>query len=275
VDFVARSIPDGGENGFDRRRELAFTDIHCHCLPGLDDGPSSISDSLALCRMLVQDGISVVVATPHQLGRYQDCNEAVRVRQAANHLNKSLKDSNIALEVLAGAEVRIDERICQLLAEDKILTVADNGKYILLELPHQVFIDIDPLLVELCSIGIQPIIPHAERIFALTRQPEVLSRWLDHGTHLQINASSLLGDLGSSVREIAWGFLSSGAASFVATDAHDTGHRRPRLRAAYEHISCKLGRELAYRVCVENPSRVLNGRTIPPILPRQEQEVGG
>ena len=78
-------------------------------------------------------------------------------------LNEMLKSNGIDLTVLPGGDVRVDERICQLLEADKILTLADGGKYILLELPHQVFLDIEPLLADLSSMGIQSIISHPER----------------------------------------------------------------------------------------------------------------
>ena len=274
VGSVTGGMTDSPANGLGRGGRRAFTDIHCHCLPGLDDGPPSNAESLDLCRMLVRDGVSVAVATPHQLGRYHDCNQAAKVRQAVHDLNNLLKNAGIPLEVVPGGEVRVDERICRLLADDEILTLADKGKYILLELPHEVFIDIEPLLDELLTTDTRSIIAHAERISALSSQPEILSKWLDRAAQLQITASSLLGELGPAVCKAAWDFLRSGAAALVATDAHNTKHRRPQFRAAFELISSRLGRELACRVCVENPSRVVNGQAILPVLTRQRQEVG-
>jgi len=274
VGFVTSIMTDTRDNHLDERGEGPFTDIHCHCLPGLDDGPATVLESLELCRMLAREGIAVVVATPHQLGRFHGCNEATTVREVVCCLNESLRDSDIPLKVVPGGEVRVDERICRLLAADKVLTLADNGRYILIELPHSVFIDIEPLLVELLSTSIQPIISHAERIAPLVAHPEILFRWLDRSTHLQITASSLLGELGPAIQRAAWGFLSSGVAALVATDAHNAESRKPRMRAAFERISTELGRDLAHRVCIENPSRVVNGQAILPVLPCQHQGAG-
>lgn len=249
-----------------------FTDIHCHCLAGLDDGPATKAESLALCRRLAEEGIATVVATPHQLGRFNGCNEAARVREAVHSLNESLRSSNIPLKVLPGGEVRVDERVCQLLRLDKILTLADGGRYILLELPRQVFIDIEPLLTELTSMGIQPIISHTEKNTSLAAMPKVLLRWLEHSAHLQITASSLVGDWGWKVQRTAWNFLRSGLATLVATDSHNMDIRRPRMKAAFGHISTKLGKNLARLVCIENPSRVVNGQEIVPISLHNQQE---
>ena len=237
-------------------------DIHCHCLPGLDDGPATMSESLALCRALVDDGIDTVAATPHQLGRFSGCNEAGQVREVVLALNDKLKSNDIALRVVPGADVRVDERICQLLEADRVLTLADGGKFILLELPHEILIDIEPLLIDLGSIGITAIISHPERHPGLAKNSYILSKWLECPAYLQVTAASLLGDFGQAAEKFAWQLLSSGQASIVATDSHDLDGRRPCMRAAFEQISGRLGETVARLVCIENPLRVLEGKEI-------------
>lgn len=242
-----------------------FVDIHCHCLSGVDDGPVSFAESLSLCRALADDGIRNVIATPHQLGRYADSNNAKKIRQAVVELNEGLKECEIPLTVSAGGDVRVDERIMDLLESDEILTLADGGKYILLELPHRIFIDIEPLLVELSSRGYCSIVSHPERHPVLSKQHGILSRWIKHSTYLQITAGSLVGDFGGAAKKAAWEMLKSEFVSFVATDSHDLQGRRPRMSGAYSMITEKANIELARRVCVENPSKVLNGEEITPV----------
>ncbi len=239
-----------------------YVDIHCHCLAAVDDGPATRDESLALCRGLVDDGVTVAVATPHQLGRFSDCNEAAQIREAVAGLNEELKSNDIPLTVMSGGDVRVDERICQLLEADKILTLADGGRYILLELPHEVFIDIELLIGELASMGVQAIVSHPERHRVLARSPKVLLKWLARGAYLQVTGGSLLGEFGSMANEAAWYFLDAGWVSFVATDAHDLAGRRPCMKAAFNRISSKLGEAVARQVCVENPLRILEGRDI-------------
>lgn len=239
-----------------------YVDIHCHCLPGLDDGPATMSESLVLCRALVDENITTVIATPHQLGRFSECNEAALIRETVSALNEQLKSNDIVLAVMPGADVRVDERICKLLEEDKVLTLADGDKYILLELPHEVFIDIEPLLADLAFMGIKSIISHPERHFGLEREPNILLKWLEYPVHLQVTAGSLLGDFGHAVQEFAWQMLSSGWISLVATDSHDLADRKPCISAAFELINDKLGEAFARLVCIENPLRVLKGQDI-------------
>ena len=239
-----------------------FVDIHCHCLAGLDDGPATMSDAVALCRKMAEDGIAVAVATPHLFGGFKDCNEAAEVREAVRLLNETLKNNGVRLNVLAGSEVHVDERLCRLLKEGRIMTLADGGRYILLELPFQVCVDIAPLLTELASAGVQCIISHVERIAPFAAPRSTLMAWMERGAHLQITASSLMGEFGRRVQSRAWSFLESGWTKLVATDSHDLYHRRPRMRAAFEHISARLGEDVAHLVCSENPARVVSGQDI-------------
>jgi protein-tyrosine phosphatase len=239
-----------------------YVDIHCHCLPGIDDGPATMSESIGLCRALRDNGITTAIATPHQLGRYSEYNEAAQIRESVSALNEELKNNDISLKVLPGADVRVDERICQLLEADKILTLADDGKFILLELPHEVLIDIKPLLVDLVSMGITAIISHPERHSGFIKNPDILSKWLECSAHLQVTAASLLGDFGQAAQKFGWQLLSSGQALIVATDSHDLDGRRPCMKAAFERISNELGETVARLVCIENPRRILEGREI-------------
>src|SRR5690348_17027327 len=82
-------------------------DIHCHCLPELDDGPVSMDDAIALCRALVEDGITSVIATPHQLGRYDRLNTAAEIRSIVDELSDRLKEQGVPLEVFPGGDVRL------------------------------------------------------------------------------------------------------------------------------------------------------------------------
>lgn len=249
-------------SSLDQPGSLQLTDIHCHCLPGLDDGPGTMDRAIALCEMLAADGVTTAIATPHQLGRFDGYNRSGEIRQAVGDLCKELKSRGIPLEVLPGADIRIDERIPSLLHKDEILTLADGRRYILIELPHQTFIDIQPLLPQLASMGISAIISHPERNPAIVKQPQTIHRWLENSAYLQITAASVLGEFGSVTERAAWHFLSSGQASLVATDAHDTLGRQPRMSLAFKRISQRLGPGIAHLACVENPRRVVKGEDI-------------
>jgi protein-tyrosine phosphatase len=228
-------------------------DLHCHCLPCVDDGPGTMVEALQLCRALAEDGITVAIATPHQLGRYAGRNGAPAVREGVAALNRSLMVEGIPLRVFPGGDVRVDERIARLLHDDHVLSLADRGVYVLLELPHDTFIDPATLITHLVKLGRRPIMSHPERHRHLTANPHLIEPWLKAGVELQITSGSLVGDFGGTALRAAWYWLETGAAALVASDAHDVTDRPPRMSKAIELIAHRLGEDVARRVCGENP----------------------
>src|SRR3954465_2690073 len=218
---------------FDAPRSV---DIHCHCLPALDDGPKDLDGSVALCEALVADGITSVIATPHQLGRYDLANSADDVRCAVDLLTSELKDREIPLEIHSGGDVRVDERIPRLIESGRLGTVADAGSHLLLELPHELFIDPIPMIDHLREAGIQAVVTHPERYVYLQTLPEFPRTCLEHGAVLQVTSGSILGDFGRRAHDEAWRLILAGLVDIVASDAHDVMRRPPRMTAAIDAL---------------------------------------
>jgi protein-tyrosine phosphatase len=244
------------------RPSQAFVDVHCHCLPNLDDGPESLSEAVALCRALANDNIATVVATPHQLGRFEGRITAAAIRKGIQDLGGELRKNGIGLQLFPGAEVRLDERIGPLLADDAILTLAEMQQHILLELPDTVFLDIEPLIFQLRDAGVEVIIAHPERNVRLLRQLPTLRRWLDCGASLQVNAGCLTGRFGREVQLAAVRLVAEGWAALVGTDAHGQDVAGPCMTAAFEMIERHVGSDAGRLLCVENPSRVVRGESL-------------
>ena len=243
-------------------------DTHCHILPNLDDGPTSWDASLQLARALVADGITEVIATPHQLGMFDNADASGQIRSEVDQLNEMLTEAGIDLKVYPGAEIHLDIRLLKLLDSDCLLTLADSP-YLLLELPSDVFIDMTPLILDFAKHSLIPVIAHTERLRFLAKHPAALSRWMDAGAVLQVTAAGLQGDWGSSVKRRAWQMILDGAASLLATDAHDTNARGPRLKEAHAAVSAKLGRHIADRLTIENPKNILTGAELIPLFGNQ------
>lgn len=243
--------------------DMRYTDIHCHCLPCIDDGPKTISEAVELCRALVADGIGTVIATPHQLGRFDNTNDAEQIREAVNIMNAKLNETGIELTILPGADVRIDERLYQLLDTDKVMTLCDGHRYLLLELPAEILIDIRPLVKELAQTDVSVIISHPERHRILAKQPQTTEKWLEDSVSFQITAGSLVGEFGPEAEESAWSLLQKGWAQIVATDAHNIRGRRPCMNSAFECIVSKLSLRIAKEVCIENPMHIVQGADLP------------
>jgi protein-tyrosine phosphatase len=227
-------------------------DMHCHCLPGVDDGAQDWAESQALCAALISEGINVVVATPHQLGRFDGCVDAPGIRQRVKELNESLARDKWPLVVLPGAEIRVDERVFELLEQDYLMTMADEKQVVLLELPFDMFIDIRPLLAHLASANIRAIIAHPERNRELSIRPQRVMEWAEYNPALQITASSLLGRFGNTVQKAGYALMDLPLLSFVATDAHNTDQRGPCFADAFDWIARFVGLNRARQLFVDN-----------------------
>jgi protein-tyrosine phosphatase len=246
----------------DRFGATECVDTHCHILPGVDDGPATLNDTLALCRVLVRDGITTVIATPHQLGRFESVTSCAAVREAVAQLQATLEARRMPIRVVAGGEVRLDPRIPQLLAHDQILTLADGRKYLLLELPTAVSLAPDAVLPHLAGTGVTVVLAHSERYASMVSDPDSAEAWVAGGAALQVNAGGLVGAFGEASQAAAVHWIERGWVSLIATDAHSVGTRRPRMTEAAEFLAGRFGQDIAKRLCFENPQRILEGAAL-------------
>ncbi len=238
-----------------------FTDIHCHLLPGLDDGATSWEDGLAMAEMAADDGIRTTIATPHQLGSYAG-NQGETVRARVAQFAAALQRRGVAMSVLPGADVRVEPGLLARLRSGDVLTLGDHGRHVLLELPHDVYLPLDGVLAELGRAGLVAILSHPERNLGLLRRPEVLGTLVEEGCLIQVTAGSLTGGFGSRVQTFAEALVKRGLVHFVATDAHSTRSRCPKLSAAFRRVAALAGKKTAVALCCENPARVTAGEDV-------------
>ncbi|HEX4142111.1 MAG TPA: CpsB/CapC family capsule biosynthesis tyrosine phosphatase [Pirellulales bacterium] len=238
-----------------------FVDIHCHLLPGIDDGAKNWDDSLAMARMAVADGIETIVCTPHQLGGFSQ-NRGGAIRALTEELSQRLAEHEIPLTVLPGADVRIESGMIALVRQGEVLSLADHRRHILLELPHELYFPLDRLLLELSAAGMVGILSHPERNAGIMSNPAIVGSLVDAGCLMQITAGSLLGAFGPQSQSVAERLASDGLVHFVSTDAHGLKSRRPRLAAAHGRMTELVGSVLADQCCRDNPAAVAAGRPV-------------
>jgi protein-tyrosine phosphatase len=242
---------------------LDFVDIHCHLLPGLDDGAASWDEALAMARLAAADGISTIVATPHQLGNYA-ANHGEEIRARAERMQALLSERGIWLEVLPGADVRIEPGMIAKIRSGEVCTLADRGRYVLLELPHEVYLPLDRLLSDFHGAGLTGILSHPERNLAVLARPGLVKSLVDSGCLIQITAASLIGGFGSRVRGLAETLVKQGLAHFVSTDAHHPRSRPPLLSQAFQRVAEIAGRGVAVELFCKNPAAIAAGRDVVP-----------
>lgn len=236
-------------------------DLHSHILPGVDDGPADESEALDLAKLLHSEGVRKVVATPHQLGMFEGNIDAEQIVRRCKELEDYLRSNDLELEIIPGAEVRLDERIPKMLDSGQIATIGNKGKYLMVELIPEVFIDIEPLIDSLASRGVKIILAHPERYKFFYKKFDILSKWMEKGVILQITASSLLGKgyMPQIAKPLAFEMMAKAFVSFIASDAHDINQRAPHIKEAFDFISSRAGEKYAINLFVDNPENILNG----------------
>jgi protein-tyrosine phosphatase len=241
--------------------EPCFVDIHCHVLPAIDDGARDWETTLAMSRQWTAEGVGWVIATPHQLGRYQHVS-ADAIRALTRQTQEELREAGIPLTVLPGAEARIHESLPALIREGKVLTLGDHGRHLLLELPREQTLPLNSLLRELCRAGIQCILAHPERNRVLIGHPDTVRSWVERGCLVQVTAGSILERFGPESLRASRQLLEAGLVHFVASDAHDLANRRPEMRKAYDRVCRWVGSECARAVFWDHPRAVALGEFV-------------
>lgn len=239
----------------------AFVDIHCHLLPAIDDGPRDWDEALAMAQLAASQGTRTIVATPHQLGAFAH-NRGERIRALAAELQQRIEAAGIPLRVLPGGEVRVESELIDRLAVDDALTLGDLGRHVLLELPHDVYLPIEPLVAELACRGIVAVLAHPERNQGLLHHPELVAQLVDAGCLLQLTAGSLCGSFGSDCQDLAEELLGDGLVHVVASDGHGSRSRRPLLDRAYDRIASLTTEQTAVELCCRNPARIAAGESV-------------
>ncbi|EIT83997.1 phosphotyrosine-protein phosphatase [Fictibacillus macauensis ZFHKF-1] len=233
---------------------MNMIDIHSHILPGVDDGATSLSESLEMASIAVNEGITDLVATPHYDGRYQVEKETILT--ATMELNEALQRQKIPLVVHPGQEIRMYKELIEDLKAGRLLTYRNEGRYVLIEFASgEVPAYAAAMMYECTLLGITPVIAHPERNMTFKEKPAQLVALLNEGAYVQLTASSIIGKFGRNVKSFSYKLLKNKCAHFIASDAHNVSLRSFHLRGAYEEIEKKLGREM--RHALERNTRLL------------------
>lgn len=198
-------------------------DIHSHLLPGIDDGSSSLEQSLEMIKIFEQMGYQKLITTPHIMGDFYR-NTPEIIREKLTQLQDYLRKHHVKLTIEAAAEYYLDEWLIQKLKNNQeLLTFGSN--YLLFETgfmapPKQLF----EVIFEMQAQGYQPVFAHPERYNYLQDDFEMLHKMVDRGVLLQLNLNALHGYYGKPAKELAEKIIDRQWVSFLGTDCHKIGH---------------------------------------------------
>lgn len=220
--------------------EYTLIDLHCHILPGIDDGAQNMDDSIRMARKAVSDGITHILCTPHHNGKYY--NPKAKVINAVNELQAELDRQQIPLTLFEGQEVRIQGELIQAIDKDEILFTDLANTYLLIELPTlEIPGYTEQLLYSLLDRQYVPIIVHPECNLGFQKDVNKLVHFLDMGVLAQMTAPSIVGVYGKKTQKVAKQMLDHDMVQMIASDAHALEMRDFYLKEAYEYIGEEYG----------------------------------
>ena len=238
-------------------------DLHCHILPGLDDGAADPGISLEMAAMAANSGVTHIIATPHCNTRnvQQNFHSPALIR-AYTDLQDAVDEAGIPVKILSGAEVLARGHFEDHLAAGDFMTL-NGSRYLLLEF----YFDEDPAYMEQClraveAEGLVPVVAHPERYYCVQRAPMLAQQWADDGRVLQLNKGSLLGDLGEAAYVTAALLLRRRAVSVIASDAHHFLHRTPHFGALLNCLSQRFPEADPELLLYENPMKIAKDQTL-------------
>src|SRR5215469_7899551 len=232
-------------------------DIHLHILPGVDDGPETLQEALALAKVLVEDGIHSAVATPHFNDQFPQ-RSAAEIRERVHDLQQALDHHQIPLRLFAGHEVLIKPGLIEDIQAGRLATL-NGSRYLLLELWNSTWLpETERVIFELQAFGIIPVIAHPERYRAIQKDPARLTALVRQGALAQLTASSLVGMQGNTARRTAEDLLKRGLIHCIASDAHGLQKRPPGVLLGLQRASALLGQAHVYQMTEKCPASIVN-----------------
>lgn len=237
-------------------------DIHCHILPGVDDGVKNLQDSLEMCKIAWEDGVNTIIATPHYIDKESEI-DPLHLLDKVDSLNREIKGKSFGLNILPGMEIFIAPDLAKLYEDGKIITL-NMKRYMLIEFPlyNSLPTYLFDMIFSLELKEVTPVIAHPERCNVIIENPGILYRFIEKGCIIQVNAGSIEGKFGTTVQKTADTLLKHNMVHVIASDNHSSSSRMSRLKNSYDIVSKKYGVKLAEDLFINNPLKIINGEEI-------------
>lgn len=211
------------------------TDIHCHILPGVDDGAKNMDQAKDMLDIAYEEGIRIMIATPHHMPEDENASPET-IREKVAQLQAYVDEQGYEMTILPGNEVYFYSEAPELLEEGQINTMAGTD-YVLVEFsPMDEARYIRNSLAELQNMGYEPIVAHVERYDSLCKDFDRIAELRDMGILIQVNIASIMGDFGKPMKAVAEKLLKKQMVDFIGTDAHSSGRRAPRVKECAEYL---------------------------------------
>lgn len=242
-----------------------MVDVHCHILPGVDDGAENLEDALEMARIAVATGVTDLVATSHFRGDGDESERLEFLYRRFRQLKEILREEQIPLRLHLGAEVLCTHETIQL-ARDKLLPTISRTDYVLCEFYFDApFEYMSEILEAIAEAGYLPVVAHPERYGAIQRDPRRVQNWFRRGYVIQVNKGSVLGSFGDRVQDAAEWLLERGLVHLFASDAHSPRRRTTDMSRLRRWLLEQYTADYVHLLLEENPARLLWGEEMVPV----------
>ncbi len=233
-----------------------LVDIHCHILPGIDDGAPDMKTARAMIQEAYKQGVRYMIATPHYRPEMFEPTMK-RILRTYRALRDYAADNGIGLRL--GCECYRNERMIYLL-DHRLRPTMLGTRYVLIEFSaNDSFATVRNYVYELITHGYWPIVAHIERYLCCQELEKVLEL-RDLGASIQINADSVLGKDGHAMKKYCYQLMKNNLVDYIASDAHNMGDRKMHLGKCASYVTKKMGQEYASQIFVENPRKIWKNR---------------
>jgi protein-tyrosine phosphatase len=237
---------------------IPLVDMHCHLLAGVDDGPRTDEEAVEMCRIAWAEGVRLSVALAHQNERWNLVTPQL-IRERAGRLADELVREEVPLRVFPCAEVTVHPEIEEAWRRGDLLSVADRGKYLLMEMPRGAFVDLRGIVQSLRGAGVRPVLAHPEQQPELLHEPGVVEELIGAGCLVQVSSGNVTDPRGSADARALKDWFRRGVVHVLGSDGHSPRRRRPLMARAYRRIADWAGAGVADRVCSTNGTAILHG----------------
>ena len=244
---------------------IPFADLHCHLLAGLDDGPKTIDDALEMCRIAHAEGTRHITAGAHFNSIWQNRPEAIR--SATQLLRSALIEHQIDITIYPNTEVALYPELMQDWLGENLLGYNDQRDYLLIEFPHNIYVDIQGLIQELLQHGTRPVLAHAERYAQLVHGGDEIERLIELGCIIQVNTGSITEPTDAVTGKIVKQWVQRGMVHVLGSDGHSIKRRPPHFAAAYDQVVRWTSPSHAELIASTNGLMVLRGLNFEPPTP--------
>lgn len=249
---------------------IPLVDIHVHLLAGLDDGPRTLADAVAMCRLAAAEGVQAMAATAHQNERWRDVTRE-RIVAATDELRAALAQEGIPVAVYPTAEVMAELDTPAAWRAGRLQSVGGHGHYVLLEMPRGAFVDLLPTVTALREAGVRTILAHPEREAELLHGDGLIEALIEAGSLVQVSSSSITEPKSRADRQALRGWFKRGLVHLLGSDGHSPRRRPPHLAAAHRELCRWVGPLAADRIAGGNGMAILSGQRVRAARPLARQ----